>query len=261
MIVADTIPFDRMPQVGLDDMNRVLHKDEHAAIERARQRLAEGAFGEGEEAATVAEILEMFERTLSETARLVQISDRIEAALGDESKTDELTGVFSRRHFEDSVESEYGRSVRFQHPLSILIVDVDHLKRVNACHGHAAGDLALKTLAAAVMGILRKVDLFARVGGQKFVALLPETDTTGAVILAERLREAIARMGIAVGRESVEITVSVGVASLGEGVGTSGELLQMAEQAMETAKEQGRDRVVVASRPQATATQGTTGEK
>ena len=208
-------------------------EDEWALIEAARKG--------------VAEVLGHFENVLNETTRLVQISDRIGTDLQQTANTDELTGTFNRRHFVEAVETELQRSVRFEHPLSLLVIDIDHLKKINQTHGRGAGDVTLKTLAAAAIGILRKIDFFARIGGEEFAAMLPETDITGAVILAERLRESISRMGIAVGRESVEITVSIGIAGRGEQESTAEDLLRMADQALAVAKDEGRDRVVVAS--------------
>jgi diguanylate cyclase (GGDEF)-like protein len=228
-------------------MSQNLYQDEWAVIEAARKRVADGDFGDGESAAAIAEVLDHFENVLNETIRLVRISDRIGADLQQTANTDELTGIFNRRYFVEIVELELQRSVRFGHPLSVLVIDIDHFEKINQDHGRGAGDVTLKTLVAAVIGILRKIDFLARIGGEEFAAMLPETDTTGAVILAERLRESIARMGIAVGRESVEITISIGIASRGEQECTAEDLLRMADQALAVAKDEGRNRVVVAS--------------
>jgi diguanylate cyclase (GGDEF)-like protein len=223
-----------------------LYKNEWSVIEAARQRLARKEFGEGEAAVAVAEVLDHFENVLNETTRLVKISDRIGADLKQIANTDDLTGVFHREHFIETVQVELQRSARFGHPMGLLVID--DFDKINETYGRGAGDTTLETLAAAIVGTLRGIDFFVRIGGEEFAALLPETDTTGAVILAERLRESVARMGIAVGRESVEITVSVGVACLGSEETTASELLGMADRALAAAKRDGRDRVVVASR-------------
>ena len=162
-------------------------------------------------------------------------------------KCPDCEGEFNRRQFMGDLERELKRAQRFKRPLAVLIIDVDHFKSINDTYGHHAGDVCLKNLTGASVGILRQIDSFGRIGGEEFAALLPETDTDGAVILAERLRESLSRLDISVGDESIEITVSIGVANLDERPRTAEDLLRKADEALYAAKGDGRNRVSVAT--------------
>jgi diguanylate cyclase (GGDEF)-like protein len=156
--------------------------------------------------------------------------------------TDELTGCHNRRHFLQQGEIELLRHKRYHHPMALLMLDIDHFKKVNDVCGHAVGDRALKKLAEAVSGNLRSSDLFARIGGEEFVVLLPETDTALALTIAERLRASL-RMDIS---DKIDpMSVSIGVVELAEQDSTLDDLLRYADQALYQAKEEGRDRVVL----------------
>ena len=223
------------------------YKDEWTVIENMRQRLVAKEFGKGDAAIAIAEILDGYEKVLIETRRLIRISDQISNDMKRTANTDELTSVFNRRYFLQMTERELERSERFGHALSILVIDIDQFDAVNETYGQRAGDTALKTLAAASINVLRRIDGFGRLGGEEFAALLPETDITGALILAERLRETISNMGIAVGSDSVEVTVTIGVASRIEEKTTVDTFLQKADEALNAAKREGSNRVAVAT--------------
>jgi len=135
---------------------------------------------------------------------------RIEEQLRDLAMTDPLTGVANRRRFLDVADLELKRSRRYGRPLSILMIDIDRFKDINDQMGHAAGDHTLLRLAIACHEVLRHVDLLARIGGDEFVALLPETDDANARVLAERLAEHIAQIEIQHSGRVFQMTVSIG---------------------------------------------------
>ena len=157
--------------------------------------------------------------------------------------TDHLTGAMSRRHFEQCLERDAAIARRDGRPLSLLIVDVDHFKRINDTLGHATGDDVLRALVGAFQERLRGTDCIGRLGGEEFAVSLPATDMVGASALADQLRRAIEANGFL--RDDgtrVPVTVSVGVSTLdGSGVAT---LRQRADDALYRAKHEGRNRVV-----------------
>jgi len=163
------------------------------------------------------------------------------------ANTDVLTGLANRRRFMEVLEAEIDRAERYERPLSLVLVDLDHFKEVNDTHGHAGGDEVLRAVADVLAEVCRDVDLAARVGGEEFAILLPETDAHGAERVAERARGRIAEdHHRAPSGAGFRITASAGVASLGREV-TSGEgLLQAADDALYRAKGEGRNRVVAA---------------
>lgn len=163
------------------------------------------------------------------------------------ANTDPLTGLANRRHFTGMLERETERSARYSRPLSIVLLDLDHFKKVNDTHGHAAGDDVLRAAAAVLKAACRDVDLAARIGGEELALLLPETDSGGAEIVAERVREEI-EAGRHRSPEGVRfrVTASIGVASSRGGDGSGEDLLQASDKALYAAKDGGRNRVVVA---------------
>jgi diguanylate cyclase (GGDEF)-like protein len=159
--------------------------------------------------------------------------------------TDPLTGLANSRAFHDRLRLELGRVARHHEALSVLLIDVDGLKRVNDRHGHDAGDVALRTVAGAIRSDLREIDLGARVGGDEFAVLAPGTDGRSAAVLAERLRARVA-MGMN-GFSRRRTTISVGVASTsGDGEPTALELLAAADEALYRAKRRGGNRLASA---------------
>jgi diguanylate cyclase (GGDEF)-like protein/PAS domain S-box-containing protein len=162
--------------------------------------------------------------------------------------TDSLTGLFNRRGLFQLGEREVTRSQRFQHPLAVLMVDIDNFKSVNDTYGHQTGDRVLAVLAACLRSQVRNVDLLARYGGEEFTILLTETNRENAVKAAERLRLAVADLDIPVGGTtsgSLRVTISLGLVMLTSETLDLSHLLFCADQAMYTAKNEGRNRVVV----------------
>ncbi|MEA2175084.1 MAG: hypothetical protein QOD00_2676 [Blastocatellia bacterium] len=154
--------------------------------------------------------------------------------------TDHLTGLANRRRFERQLEREVGRTLRYDRHFCLLLLDIDHFKNVNDSHGHDAGDEALRLLAKTIQAETRGIDLAARIGGEEFAVILPETDLEGGADVAERLREAITRAEIPlVGN----ITASFGVAEFPLCAATGRELIVVADAALYEAKRKGRDRI------------------
>jgi two-component system, cell cycle response regulator len=161
------------------------------------------------------------------------------------SITDGLTGVWNRRYLELTLRKEIDRAQRFDRPLSLLMIDIDHFKRVNDLCGHQRGDEVLVELTRRVLDSVRtQIDTLARYGGEEFVVVLPETPEEGARVVAEKIRGAVRDHSFASDTgPDVSTTVSVGVASFPEDGKTAQELLHAADLAMYRAKQGGRDRV------------------
>jgi diguanylate cyclase (GGDEF)-like protein len=159
------------------------------------------------------------------------------------STTDGLTGLWNFRYLSSSLAREIERSTRFQRPLAVLMLDLDHFKQVNDSYGHARGDTVLRELAHRVQEQIREVDTFARYGGEEFVVVLPETTVEGAAQLAERICDAVRREPFRVeGEDPLNITVSVGGAAYPEHGASAATLMRAADKALYVAKDEGRDR-------------------
>lgn len=171
---------------------------------------------------------------------------RLRAKLRSQALQDSLTGLFNRRYLEDRLEREIRRSRRRQTPLSVLMLDLDHFKRINDGFGHEAGDRLLQEVAAALAGSLRAEDVAARYGGEELTVLLPGTGLEEACWVGEKLRAAVRALRIRHGASTLPaITLSVGVASQPEcGDHDGAELLRLADAALYEAKAEGRDRLV-----------------
>ncbi|MEL6183033.1 MAG: GGDEF domain-containing protein [Myxococcota bacterium] len=167
---------------------------------------------------------------------------------------DPLTDALNRRAFVTELEKEVGFAKRHHEPLSLLMFDVDHFKRINDTYGHLAGDRVLRAIAARVRDVKRKEDVFARFGGEEFVILLRATDAEGAFLLAERVRRAIASSEVELG-DGVACTVSIGVATLGEREGDeepieeAEALVDLADRRLYRAKGLGRNRTIARLSP------------
>ncbi|TWI65381.1 PAS domain S-box-containing protein/diguanylate cyclase (GGDEF)-like protein [Pseudoduganella lurida] len=158
--------------------------------------------------------------------------------------SDHLTGVANRRAFFYAVEMELGRAQRFPRPVALVMLDLDHFKRINDTHGHAAGDAVLGAFAQALRGVFRAVDVVARLGGEEFAVLLPSTDVIQASAVVERLRAAIELQGVPWEGTEIRFTFSAGVASWDAQVAGVDALLHRADRAMYAAKAAGRNRIV-----------------
>ncbi|RRS02963.1 GGDEF domain-containing protein [Aquabacterium soli] len=161
------------------------------------------------------------------------------------ARTDMLTGLANRREFMARLVQESQRQRRGDQPLSLVMLDVDHFKQINDTHGHPAGDRVLASLGALVRANVRQeVDLAARLGGEEFALLLPETDAEGAQRVARKIVEALRALPIEHAGHLLPVTVSAGVAQVHQGEGE--QALRRADDCLYQAKRQGRDRVVAA---------------
>jgi diguanylate cyclase (GGDEF)-like protein len=182
------------------------------------------------------------------------IADDMEAAvqrkMAEAALREPLTGLYNRRHFQERFAAEVAVAHRHGRPLSLLMIDVDHFKRVNDKHGHLAGDEVLKTVARALQQGIRIEDILARFGGEEFVVLAREAEQAEAMAVAERLRQLVevAQTRWESGHDvpvGITVTVSIGVAQLG-GEETERDLFEAADQAVYKAKKNGRNRIVAA---------------
>ncbi|MFZ6027842.1 MAG: diguanylate cyclase [Chloroflexota bacterium] len=159
--------------------------------------------------------------------------------------SDSLTGLFNRRHFMDLAQREYERAQRYQKPLSLLMLDIDHFKKVNDTYGHLAGDLALQVLSDLCRKQLRTSDIIGRYGGEELIVLLPETASDVARAAAERLRQQTAAQIVSRERSSFSITISLGLATLDPTCKSLEELIDRADQALYRSKKRGRNLLTV----------------
>lgn len=160
---------------------------------------------------------------------------------------DGLTKVFNHRYFQESLDRELNRAIRFGHPLSLLMIDLDLFKTVNDSFGHQFGDFVLRETCQVWLGQLRDYDVLARYGGEEFAVLLPETSGEEAAVVAEKLRAAIAEHEYREGKTRYTVTASYGLATLNSEVAeiSKDELIKRADSALYEAKKKGRNRVEV----------------
>jgi diguanylate cyclase (GGDEF)-like protein/PAS domain S-box-containing protein len=170
----------------------------------------------------------------------------MEAELRRLATTDFLTGAFNRRRFFQKARQEFLRHQRYGHHFAVLLMDMDHFKKINDTHGHPAGDTVLKTFVDTCHNIFRVTDIFGRTGGEEFSAVLPETDAANAVRVAERLRDRVANTRVDVGTDNspIRFTVSIGLTDLKEEDVTLESMIRRADKALYDAKRAGRNRVM-----------------
>ena len=173
-----------------------------------------------------------------ENSRLYRLTKRL-------AITDELTDLFNYRYLQQRLDDEMGRADRYNKRLSLLMLDLDDFKRVNDVHGHIVGDQVLAEVGQLLKSTVREVDVVARYGGEEFAIILPETDASGAFIVAEKIREAISmhRFPDADGGRSIHLTASIGLSSYPVHAYDKESLLRSADDAVYHAKETGKDRV------------------
>ena len=168
------------------------------------------------------------------------------------SRIDGLTGIANRRHFDDLFYQEWKRAGRLSKPISVILVDIDFFKNFNDTYGHQLGDECLKQVASALSRALKRpCDVIARYGGEEFVAFLPETDEKGAVMVAETMQVSMANVNIPHRNSPVsdKVTISIGVATTVPSTNfLAGTLIADADKALYQAKQQGRNRIKIASR-------------
>ncbi|MBL8920691.1 MAG: GGDEF domain-containing protein [Myxococcaceae bacterium] len=173
--------------------------------------------------------------------------NNIEAAYHDEiyrlTTVDGLTQVHNRRSFDEVIERELSRCRRYGRTLSLVLIDVDHFKKINDTFGHLAGDAVLKEVASAIKKRIRKEDHLSRYGGEEFAVLTPEIDLKGARAMAEKLRRMIEKHEFSFDDEVIPVTISCGVGTLGKKGDTSAALVQRADEKLYEAKAAGRNQI------------------
>lgn len=172
---------------------------------------------------------------------------RLNAGLERLATTDYLTGLYNRRYFMQRGSEEFKRALRSNHPLSFLMLDVDHFKAVNDTHGHQAGDMALQQVAAALKDGLRETDILGRIGGEEFAVLLPDTQLNDAILLGQRICRSmeVAELSIPGRVLAISLTISVGIAGLEAGMSGIEDVFRNADKALYKAKRNGRNRVMI----------------
>lgn len=186
---------------------------------------------------------------LGNARRIIHLEQALRRALDQKrqlANTDVLTGAYSRRYLERQLSMELDRTRRFNHPLSVLLIDIDHFKRINDRYGHAVGDDVLRATCHRMRDLLpRACDWIGRYGGEEFLAVLVDTDLNGAEVVAQRLNAGIARAPIETSGGPVPVTISIGAADtsqmLSNQLSFSG-LLHIADQCLYASKNNGRNR-------------------
>jgi diguanylate cyclase (GGDEF)-like protein len=222
---APVVPRDKLEE-SLRVLSRLTQVITRLCLERIRANQAE---------AKVRELNRTLEEMVAErTNELRTALHKLEGL----ASHDPLTKVFNRRHFETVLAQEIGRKKRYSRPLSLIMFDLDHFKRINDSFGHASGDTVLKKTVEVAQSCLRQNDLLARWGGEEFTIILPETALPQAMQIAERIRQGIQQTRML---PDTSVTCSLGVVELSDE--TEEELLKHADTAMYAAKEKGRNRV------------------
>ena len=201
-------------------------------------------------AATLDEAGERFVETVAEQLALALSNLRLRESLLQQSIRDPLTGLFNRRHLEETLDLELHRAARRGEPISAVMFDVDHFKRYNDLHGHDAGDAVLRALGTLVQSHIRAGDVACRYGGEEFLLLQPGLSAEDALVRAESLRHAVS--GLALTNHGVglgSITVSLGIATYPKHALDRTALIKRADEALYRAKQAGRNRVVGAEKP------------
>ena len=195
------------------------------------------------------ELTTQLRQTLSAQQQMAEELRRVNDQLKELASTDPLTGLANRRAFDDALARELAQARRQKHPLSLLMLDIDHFKKFNDSYGHDTGDSVLVAVAQAMANALRSSDLAARYGGEEFCAILPATPLAGAQIAGERVRAAIEALRLPWRESELRVTASVGCAEVRDlGAQRAATVtLRSADDALYAAKEAGRNRVMTAS--------------
>ncbi|MBX7150514.1 diguanylate cyclase [bacterium] len=181
--------------------------------------------------------------------RIKQLNDSLRQAnkqLEELSVTDELTKLYNRRYINRKLEDEYRRAARYKRPLSVLMFDADHFKSVNDTYGHAFGDIVLKEIAKIILDTARLVDICGRFGGEEFILILPDTDIDRSFIVGDRIRKNVETHEFKDAVNSINRTISVGVAAIPDDrITDEFQLVEWADKALYEAKQTGRNKVIL----------------
>ncbi len=223
-------------------------------------RAADGRVFNETEREFLREVFDLIRLAEESDARLRAFEDRIgrlesenldllmqNRVLSEISARDSLTGLYNRWYVMEKIDSEMNRALRHGSPMSVLMLDIDHFKRVNDSFGHTVGDEMLKIVGQVLRESCRIYDVPGRYGGEEFCIVLPETRVGNTTVVAERIRTRLAATELPVGNASVSVTASIGVAGMDsvsdEGVVSAAALIERADRALYAAKHHGRNRV------------------
>jgi two-component system cell cycle response regulator len=156
---------------------------------------------------------------------------------------DGLTQIYNKRYFLETLEREISRAHRYHRDLSLIMFDIDYFKRVNDSFGHLAGDAVLKQLASVLKARIRREDIMARYGGEEFAIILPEIGVSNAMTFAEKVRKLVEKTSFKFEDQAIPVTISVGVAAVGQGIQTALDFIKVADEKLYVAKQEGRNRV------------------
>jgi diguanylate cyclase (GGDEF)-like protein/PAS domain S-box-containing protein len=187
----------------------------------------------------------MEKKSDDELVKLIKRLNETQTHLKHMAITDELTGLRNRRYIVERLEEEFQRAKRTGRPLSLIMLDIDHFKKINDAQGHLFGDLVLQVVSVRMKEALRKHDLIGRVGGEEFLVVCPESSLEDTVMVAERIRKIIRREAISDGVREAAVALSAGVTMLRDDDRSSEKFFSRADTALYKAKEQGRNRVAV----------------
>jgi diguanylate cyclase (GGDEF)-like protein/PAS domain S-box-containing protein len=187
----------------------------------------------------------MEKKSDDELVKLIKRLNETQTHLKHMAITDELTGLRNRRYIVERLEEEFQRAKRTGRPLSLIMLDIDHFKKINDAHGHLFGDLVLQVVSVRMKEALRKHDLIGRVGGEEFLVVCPESSLEDTAVVAERIRKIIRREAISDGVREAAVALSAGVTMLRDDDRSSEKFFSRADTALYKAKEQGRNRVAV----------------
>jgi two-component system cell cycle response regulator len=252
----------RLPDIsGLEILNRI--KSDHpsteaiiltgnATLDSAIEATNRGAFSYLQKPYEIDQLLLHIRRAmekqqsekkiLAQSMELQKLNEELKA-LYEEAKSsslhDPLTGLANRRSLQIQLEKSFESAKRYGHPLSVIMLDIDHFKKYNDTHGHVEGDRMLVKIAHVLLEAVRMADHVFRYGGEEFLIMLPQTELTNACLMAERVRKAV--------ESGAEVTISLGVYSYHESLHDKDVMIQMADNALYQAKQKGRNRVEAGS--------------
>lgn len=177
--------------------------------------------------------------------RHLHVGNSLQQQLRDLAATDPLTGLYNRRHLFERLRQELKRYERYEERFALILIDADHFKQVNDCHGHAVGDATLRWIADTCMKCVRETDLVGRFGGEEFIILLPHTTAADASVVAERIRLAMHETDREARGGAAKVTLSLGVAEAGPTTNNFDDILKAADDALYAAKRNGRDQLAI----------------
>ncbi|MBP3820260.1 GGDEF domain-containing protein [bacterium] len=161
------------------------------------------------------------------------------------SLTDELTELPNRRCFDNDFDKEFSRAQRYSNPLTLVMFDIDHFKKINDTYGHQCGDFVLKQIANSALQTFRKTDTVYRTGGEEFTVILTETDIDQAIIPLERFRKTIETLDLTYNGQEIGVTVSIGACQFNSSIKTKEEFIEKTDSSLYEAKNTGRNKTIL----------------